>query len=99
VVEGQRVVHNNIVLLLNRLLIQQGKPLGPINAPLAPYSDYKPLDPADGYVLQATIRLVDGGNPKVVSLASEELDVLRRTMAGVIHMEAPDRLSLDTRIK
>ncbi|KAF2418760.1 hypothetical protein EJ08DRAFT_599240 [Tothia fuscella] len=99
IVEGHRAVHGNIVLFLHRILTRPGAKSISINAPLASFSDYIPMDPANGYLLSTTVRLSDGGIPKLVDMGMDELEAFRRMMLGVIDLDQPDRLALDTRVK
>jgi len=101
VLEGHRVIHNNIVLLLHRILRftaspgHQGVPL----KQLPPCATLKPLDPSGAYLLQASVRVQDGSKPEGMTLAINELKTFKDLMKGVVDLEVGDRLSLDTRVR
>jgi mediator of RNA polymerase II transcription subunit 18 len=114
VLQGQRVVHNNIALYLHRVLpippVPKDKPIDPsqssVNstAPtpresLPPLDSLSPLDPIGSYVLQATVRVLDGSKPESMALGIDELKGLRDSLHGVVELEVGDRLALDTRVK
>jgi mediator of RNA polymerase II transcription subunit 18, fungi type len=69
------------------------------NGPLPPKDALKPLCPANSYLLSAVVRVSDGTNPNLVAEGSQELEALRETMRGVVKLQNPDRLALDTRFK
>jgi mediator of RNA polymerase II transcription subunit 18 len=99
--EGHRYVHNNIVILIHRIL--QEPCVGPIqNAPrpsLPPFDSIYPLDPSGSYILQASIRVNDQGGPALIDAGVEELKAFKNLLKGCVELDAPDRLLLDTRVK
>ncbi|KAI9815121.1 MAG: Mediator of RNA polymerase II transcription subunit 18 [Pycnora praestabilis] len=101
VLEGHRVVHKNLILLLHRILRLQGDStgsLGPKKQTPSPQS-LAPLDPSDAYILQASVRVQDGNKPESMTLGINELRGFKELMKGVLDMEVGDRLALDTRVK
>lgn len=101
VLEGHRFIHNNVILLLHRVLqfsaeakreIMSQSSNPPCNMP-------RPLDDSGGYILQASVRLQDKGKPEVLTAGLNELENFKARMKGVVDLKAPDRLSLDTRLR
>ena len=102
-------MHKNIVLLLHRPLLvpshppegldegrsEAPKPIDQISSP----EKLRPLDPSNGFVLQASIRVLDGTKPETMAIAMNELKAFKDMMKGVVEMEIGDRLALDTRVK
>lgn len=99
--EGDRFIHQNIILSLHRLLPapasggSQGSP--PKEAPQL--DTLKPLDPSNAYVLQASIRIQEGSKPESISVGINELKAFKELMKGVVELDVGDRLALDTRVK
>jgi mediator of RNA polymerase II transcription subunit 18 len=88
------------VLYLHRVLqLPSQHDTTSINAPLPPFVSLVQLDQGGAYLLQATVRLSDGTNPKIVNLGLDALDSFRLRMKGVVEMKMPERLALDTRVK
>ena len=58
-----------------------------------------PLDPSGGFILQAAIRVKDGGKPETMTIAINELTNFRDLMKGAVDLEVADRLALDTRLR
>ena len=56
------------------------------------------LDASGGYMLQATIRVQDGSKVELVNRGVSELQKLKETLKGVVELEPPERLALDTRV-
>ena len=99
--EGHRVVHNNAVLLLHRVLrfpASDGGDPQPRQT-LPPYADLTPLDLSGAWVLQASLRVQDGNKPESMTLGIDELKALKDTLRGVVDLEVGDRLALDTRYR
>lgn len=61
--------------------------------------DMKLLDPSGAFIVEATVRIDDRTKPALVLTATEELTWFRSEMKGSIEMRAPERLSLDTRVR
>ena len=99
--EGHRLVHKNVVMLLHRIR-RMPAVTQPPEAPLAALpslDELKLLDDSGSYILQASVRVQDASKPDVMSRALEELEKFRGLMKGVVDMRVPDRLSMDTRVK
>ncbi|KAF2117828.1 mediator complex, subunit Med18 [Lophiotrema nucula] len=109
--DGHLFVHDNIVLLLHRVLAEPA-PATTQSTPkerLPSFDSLKPLDSQGTYVLEAKIRLHDrdrkGANEKdakgtdVMSKGVEELRRFKNQMKGCVDLTTPDRLLLDTRVK
>ncbi|KAF2467057.1 uncharacterized protein BDR25DRAFT_72797 [Lindgomyces ingoldianus] len=99
--EGHRFVHDNIVILLHRVLHEPGA-RSLENSPkmaLPNFDALKPFDPSGAYVLEAKIRVHDLNNPSVLDAGIEELKRFKSQMKGCVELEVPERLLLDTRVK
>lgn len=66
---------------------------------LPPFESLLPLDTSGAYLLQATVRVLDGSKPESMVLGINELKGLRELLKGVVELEVSDRLALDTRVK
>jgi mediator of RNA polymerase II transcription subunit 18, fungi type len=99
VVEGHKFVFNDVVLHLHRLLqFPSPGPTG-IDSALPSFDMLKPFDPSGAYLFEATVLLSDGANPEVVKLGLKEMDLAKTRLNGVVNLNIPDRLALDTRVK
>lgn len=99
VVEGHKFVFNNVVFFLHRLLqFPSPGPTG-IDSTLPSFHMLKPLDPSGAFLFEATVLLSDGTNPEVVKLGLKEIDMAKSRLNGVVNLDIPDRLALDTRVK
>ena len=102
-------MHENIVLLLHQPLLVPSSVQNELNHgqpgtrrpldQLPGLGSLKPLDPSNGFVLQASIRVQDGMKPELMNKATNELKAFKELMRGVVDMEIGDRLALDTRVK
>ncbi len=99
VLQGHRVVHNNVILSLHRLLRFPPSDEGRPRSELISLDSLGLLDDSGAYMLQASIRLHDGGNPEIIALGVKELNALKAELKGVVELKLVDRLSLDTRAK
>ena len=100
VLEGHRLVLNNIVILVHRVLrFPTEEPLQTLGEVSNNYTSLLPLDDSGGYVLSASIRLQDRNKPDLVTKGMVELEAFRRRMKGVVNLREGDRLSMDTRVK
>ncbi len=66
---------------------------------LSDLSSWSLLDPSGAYLLQASVRVQDGGKPESMTLAVNELLAIRETLKGLVELEPGDRLAMDTRVK
>ena len=119
ILDGHRLIYNNVIFLLHRLLkfpaldatnpnnqagTQNGqsndgaKTLSP-RKKIPPLNYLQPFDPSGTYVLQASIRVMDGAKPELVTAATKELIAVQAELKGVVGLRVVDRLALDTRIK
>jgi mediator of RNA polymerase II transcription subunit 18 len=101
VIEGQRFIHQNIILLLHRVLRPSvdGEAYGSSSQALPEMNSLVLLDPSSAYVLQASIRIQDGSKPESISVGINELKAFKEMMRGVVDLDIGDRLALDTRLK
>ncbi|KAI9848172.1 MAG: Mediator of RNA polymerase II transcription subunit 18 [Sclerophora amabilis] len=114
VLEGHRLIHNNIILLFYHILrfpadmevqtdpASDSTTNGSSAAPreiLPPYASLLPLDSTNAFVLQASIRVQDGNKVEPMTLGMTELKGFKDSMRGVVDLEVGDRLALDTRFR
>lgn len=66
---------------------------------IPPLASLRPIDPSNTYILQASIRVQDGGSPEAMTIGMNELKNFKEAMKGVVDMEVGDRLALDTRFR
>ena len=119
ILDGHRLIYNNVVLLLHRLLkfpapdfanpsdqmsISNGDAKTPakVSAPrptIPPLNSMQPFDSNGSYVLQASVRVMDGTKPELVTSATKELLAVQSELKGVVGLRVVDRLALDTRVK
>lgn len=97
----QRFVYNNIIIRISRpYSVPEGHgALEPLDAPILPLSDCKPVDPSGSYLFEASIRVEDGKNSKLTEAAMTELLSFKKQVEGAIDLRVPERLSLDPRVK
>ncbi|KAF2266660.1 hypothetical protein CC78DRAFT_566727 [Lojkania enalia] len=99
--EGHRFVHENVVILLFRILHEPGVrslETSPRDT-LPSFASLQPLDPSSAYILEAKIRVQDLNNPAVLDAGVDELKRFKTQMRGCVEISVPDRLLLDTRVK
>lgn len=119
ILDGHRLIHNNVVLLLHRLLklpapdpanlsdqmsTSDGDARMPTKASaprstIPPLNSMQPIDSSGSYVLQASVRVMDGTKPELVTSATKELLAVQAELKGVVGLRVVDRLALDTRVK
>jgi mediator of RNA polymerase II transcription subunit 18, fungi type len=100
VLRGHHLVHNNIIIQLQRAFRAPPSPETAHTSPSPPPSAYADLlDWSGGYLLQAAIRVQDGSKPELITTAISELMAFRDAMRGVVDLEIGDRLALDTRVR
>ncbi|KAF2840850.1 hypothetical protein M501DRAFT_1023203 [Patellaria atrata CBS 101060] len=100
ILEGHRVVHENVIVLLHRLL-RFPPEMRSRQAPreqLLPLNDLNPFKAQTGYVIQASIRISEP-KPEIIKKALAELTKFKDQVKGIVDLTVVDRLSLDTRIK
>ena len=112
--EGHRVIHNNVIILLHRLLRAPGRRRSKGDASahslhdqmrvvslntVPDFESWTPIDPSGTYLLQASVRVQDGSKPESMTIATNELDTLKEMMKGVVELGAAERLSMDTRVR
>ncbi|KAI9680482.1 MAG: Mediator of RNA polymerase II transcription subunit 18 [Caeruleum heppii] len=107
ILEGYQVIHNNVILLLYRLL----DPLGSFKPPSTSEGQTEPVgkipslesmlsvDPAAKLTLQASVRVQDSSKPESMTLGINELKAMKETLKGIVDLEVGDRLALDTRVR
>ena len=119
ILDGYRLIYNNVIFLLHRLLrfpateandtlaqksteTSKTKASMRVSAPrdkIPPLGSLQSFDPSGTYILQASVRVIDGAKPELVTAATKELLAAQAELKGVVGLRVVDRLSLDTRIK
>ncbi|WPH01069.1 Hypothetical protein R9X50_00390400 [Acrodontium crateriforme] len=96
-----RFVNSNVIVRVSRLFLppEGTGALEPLDAPLPNLSECRPLDASGTYLVEASVRIEDGGNAKLVEQATQELLAFKATLAGSVDLRVPDRLALDPRVK
>ncbi|EXJ71333.1 uncharacterized protein A1O5_05139 [Cladophialophora psammophila CBS 110553] len=61
-------------------------------------NDLPELDGSGGYILQASIDVVDGNNPELKERATRQLLAVKEALRQAVDLTPGDRLSLDTRL-
>lgn len=59
----------------------------------------RPFDASGGYVLQASIRVLDGQKLERMQQGTTELLNLKEMLKGAVELEVVERLSMDTRVR
>lgn len=97
--DGHRFVHDNIVISIWRPLQEPGA-RSLLTEPKAVLPAFDILQPLDGsYLIEAKIRIQEIEKAVVVKAATDELNAFKASMKGCVELFAPERLSLDTRVK
>ena len=65
---------------------------------LPPIEKLTPLDSSEGYMLQASVEVVDGNNPELKDRALRTLMTIKETLKQSVVLVPGDRLALDTRL-
>ncbi|KAI9829269.1 MAG: Mediator of RNA polymerase II transcription subunit 18 [Phylliscum demangeonii] len=104
IVDGDRVVYNNVVALLHRVvrcpqLKAEPSAAGKDGTKAPDDQTWTPLDPSSAYILQASIRVQDGSKPELMTVAINELQSFRDMLKGVVDLEVGDRLAMDPRVR
>lgn len=60
--------------------------------------DLPELDGSGGYIVQASIDVIDGNNPELKERATKQLLVLKEALKQAADLTPGDRLALDTRL-
>ncbi|KAI1630106.1 mediator complex, subunit Med18 [Exophiala viscosa] len=65
---------------------------------LSNISELQDLDGSGGYIVQASIDVVDGNNPELKERASRQLLAIKEALKQAVDLTPGDRLALDTRL-
>ncbi|KAI4232608.1 MAG: hypothetical protein LQ352_008321 [Teloschistes flavicans] len=87
---GHRFAHNSISLLLFQSLMPSS------DSTASP--TLVALDPGS-YILQASVRVVDGTKPDQMGCGVKELIALKEMLKGSVELEMAERMALDTRVR
>jgi hypothetical protein len=99
ITEGHEFVFDNVVMQLYRMRRFADPSTTTLDVPL-PQLDKMPLvDPSRSWLLQLSVSLVDGADPKLVAQGLNELEAMRNRLKGVASLSIPERLSMDTRAR
>lgn len=96
---GHRFIQGHVVFKVVRLLLPKAPQESPFEATPPTAEQLKLLDPSGSYLIEASVKVEDRTNNKLTELASKELLDLEKMLQGSIELYAPDRLTLETRIK
>ena len=102
IVEGQRLIHKDIVLTLHRILYfgpQDPSQATAFKTVLPPLENIPLLDTSGAFILEACVRVDDRTKPALIKAATEELGRFKNEMKGSVDLRNPERLALDTRVK
>lgn len=97
---GTRFTQNNIDLRIQHALVDQS--IQELSSPPAvsnPVETMQAIDDSGGYILQASIRVLDDSKPEVMSTAYNELQDLKDTLRGLVELDLGDRIAMNTRIR
>ncbi|KAK6497948.1 Mediator of RNA polymerase II transcription subunit 18 [Arthrobotrys conoides] len=93
VLSGDYFVYHNVYITITRILLPS-QSFSPF-----PTNSLRQLDPADSFLLQASIKVLSANEQETMNKGVEELKSIRAELKGVIELEPGDRLSLDTRVR
>jgi hypothetical protein len=65
---------------------------------LSDVSQLSDFDGSGGYLIQASIDVVDGNSPELKDRATRQLLVLKEALKQAVDLNQGDRLALDTRV-
>lgn len=65
---------------------------------LSNISELPDLDGSGGYMVQASIDVVDGNNPELKDRATRQLLAIKEALKQAVDLTPGDRLALDTRL-
>lgn len=65
---------------------------------LSNIDDLSELDPSGGYVVRASIDVVDGNNGELKERATRQLMAMKETLKQAVDLTPGDRLALDTKL-
>lgn len=89
---GQRFTYKNTCIFLHRIHVLSGADAEDVqNAPL--------LDSSGTYILQTTVRVLDGANVELVNRGMTELLQLKETLQSIVSLDIADRLAMDPRVR
>ncbi|KAI0131017.1 mediator complex, subunit Med18 [Daldinia grandis] len=95
--ESYSFVRENVEFVFSRyyhLPESQGRPL----AALPPWADLRPVDPAQKWVLNVKLNVIDDSQPEKVKKANGELLVVKAELEKIFDFKSVDRRVFDTRI-
>ena len=67
--------------------------------PCPPVSALELLDASGAWALKASVRVLDGSKPELMTRGTNELLEFKELMKGCLDLRVGDRLALDTRVK
>ncbi|TGZ84244.1 hypothetical protein EX30DRAFT_338788 [Ascodesmis nigricans] len=96
--ENRRLVHNNVVLTLSQILVPKTPEAG-LGNPYRKDEELRPLDPKNGWIVQASVKVANNSDLDGLGQAVNELTQVKDMVKGVVDLEVIERLALDTRVK
>ncbi|KAI1411193.1 mediator complex, subunit Med18 [Hypoxylon sp. FL1857] len=95
--ESRSFVRENVEFVFSRYYQLPDSPGGPV-ASLPAFTDLRPLDPAQKWVLNVKLNVLDDSQPDKVKKAMEELLVVKAELDRLFDFKPIDRRVFDTRI-
>ncbi|KAI1136776.1 mediator complex, subunit Med18 [Hypoxylon sp. FL0543] len=95
--ESCSFVRDNVEFVFSRYYHLPDSPSGPV-ASLPAFADLRPLDPAQKWVLNVKLNVLDDSQPDKVKKAMEELLNVKAELDKIFDFRAIDRRVFDTRI-
>ncbi|CZT17391.1 uncharacterized protein RCC_03225 [Ramularia collo-cygni] len=95
---GHQFVAGNIVIRVYRFHEEEYAG-NPINRDLFVPTESNLIDQSGAWVVEAVVRVEDPSITKIMDAAKRELAHFRVAMEGALDLYAPDRLTLDTRVR
>ncbi|KAK4949667.1 hypothetical protein LTR10_011508 [Elasticomyces elasticus] len=98
---GSRFYDHDTTLFVHKVLQLPQVPSGEAISDqsfLSSISELQDLDGSGGYMVQASIDVVDGNNPELKERATRQLLSIRESLKQAVDLTPGDRLALDTRL-
>ena len=92
--KNSRVVHGNVVLTLSQVCAAP-----PGEDGLGVMEEMKNVDPTEGWILKAAVRVLSANDVESGNGAVDELRRVKDMLRGVCDLEVVERLALETRVR
>ena len=100
-VVGSRFYDNDTTLFVHKVLLLPQVPADQAMLDIASFSDVdklSELDGSGGYIVKASIDIVDGNNAELKDKATRQLLGIKESLKQAVDLTPGDRLALDTRL-